>query len=102
MSNIEKITAFFENGETNEKKLGVELEQFVCDGEGRLVSYDEIARIIRTVCTENAWDVYDEDGNVIGADCGEYKITLEPAGQMEISMDSTSFLINSFEPFLSK
>ena len=86
MKNKKKIADFFRQGETTEKKIGVELEHFICNNTGKLIGYDELSSIIRQICLENDWIIKYDNQNIIGAECGSYTITLEPAGQLEISI----------------
>ena len=87
MNNIEKICAYFEEGCNEKKAIGMELEHFVCDENERLVSYEAICELLTEAEGPSEGKLYMEHGHIFGLQCKEYAITLEPAGQIEISMD---------------
>lgn len=86
MTNIEKICAYFQAGCTDQQAIGMELEHFVCDKNERLVSYETICELLKEAETISGGTLYQEQGNIFGLSCKEYDITLEPAGQVEISI----------------
>ena len=87
MSNIEKICSYFAEGITEKKAIGMELEHFVCDENDRLVSYEEVCELLKQAEGPSEGELYLEHGHIFGLQCKEYAITLEPAGQVEISID---------------
>ena len=87
MTNIEKICAYFEEGCNDKKAIGMELEHFVCDAEERMVSYEEICELLKDAEAPSEGSLYLEHGHIFGLQCKDYAITLEPAGQVEISID---------------
>jgi len=87
MTNIEKICAYFQEGCNEKKAIGMELEHFVCDEKERLVSYETICELLKEAEGPSEGTLYLEHGHIFGLQCKEYAITLEPAGQLEISMD---------------
>ena len=39
MNNIDRIEAFIESGKNTSRRIGLELEHFVCDRDHRVISY---------------------------------------------------------------
>ena len=87
MDNVSKIVDYFVKGENAGKRLGVEIEFFVCDDNGSMISFEQLGAIMERMAVSYAWDKLCEDGRVIGLLCHEYVVTLEPAGQLEVSMN---------------
>ncbi|MBE5956303.1 MAG: hypothetical protein E7253_07605 [Lachnospiraceae bacterium] len=87
MTNIEKICAYFQAGCNEKKAIGMELEHFVCDENERLASYETICELLKEAEGPSEGTLYLEHGHIFGLQCKEYALTLEPAGQLEISMD---------------
>lgn len=90
MDNVSKIADYFAKGENHNKRLGVEMEYFVCDKGGKLIGFHELSAVLNEIADMHSWQKIYEKDNVVGLMCGDYVITLEPAGQLEIS-------INAFE-----
>ncbi len=88
MDSVSKIVEYFRNGETNEKRLGVEIEYFVCNEQGNLIDYNTLSALLYKMAEEYSWQKFYEEEHLIGLLCDEYAVTLEPAGQMEISIDA--------------
>ena len=86
MSNIDKICSYFTAGINDKKQLGMELEHFVCDENDKMISYEEICELLKKAAPLSEGELYLEHGHIFGLQCKEYAITLEPAGQLEISM----------------
>lgn len=86
MGNVSKIVNYFSNGESSCKKLGIELEHFVCDTDENMIKYKDLSKIMEAACTQFGWKPICEEENIIGADCEQYYISLEPAGQLEVSI----------------
>lgn len=86
MNNIEKICGYFADGINNKQLLGLELEHFVCDKKDRMVSYEEICELLKRAEQPSEGRLYLEHGHIFGLQCSDYAITLEPAGQVEISI----------------
>jgi len=88
---IEKQVSFFQNyAKEKPKLLGVELEHFLLEKES-LRSYDYYEpggqRDLLNKLSQNGWDVLlEEDGNLLGLEKNGHTITLEPGGQVEISL----------------
>ncbi len=88
MDNISKITKYFQDGENNNQQLGIEIEYFVCDKNGKLIDYMTLSSIMNNIADQYAWKKFYENEHLIGLMCDDYVITLEPAGQLEISIDT--------------
>ena len=87
MNNIERICNYFAEGITDKKAIGMELEHFICDENERLISYEEVCELLKQAEGPSEGELYLEHGHIFGLQCKEYAITLEPAGQVEISID---------------
>ena len=86
--NIKKLIDYFKGGIKGNVKptLGVEVEHFIIDKEtGLAAPYEEVAGIIEKFSSKGEGLIYDE-GNLLGFDCEEFSISLEPASQFEISI----------------
>ena len=88
MKQINKIVDYFKSGETNKRFLGVELEHFICNADGELIDYAALSRVIKVICEKHSWKKIMDGEHIIGAECGAYTVTLEPAGQLEISINA--------------
>ncbi|MFW5976466.1 MAG: glutamate--cysteine ligase [Bacillota bacterium] len=88
---IDIFVDYFKKSETRESefKLGIEIEHFIVDSEDyRAISYyenDGIEDILKEL-TKLSWDPVYEGNYLIGLKKDKMKITLEPGGQIEISM----------------
>lgn len=92
MGNINKICEYFLEGVNEGKQLGIELEHFICDDDFQMIPYEVLCEILEKIEKEiNGKLTYDE-GHIIGLDCITYGISLEPAGQVEISFHPTEDL----------
>ena len=90
-SYIDAQVAFFkQNAKANPKLLGVELEHFLLDSESlRSYDYFEVGgqRDLLIALKESGWDILlEEEGNLLGLVKDGNTITLEPGGQVEISL----------------
>ena len=84
---LQDISSYIKSGETEEEKLGLEIEHFVVDAQGVQITFDEITALIEKVGTElNAKLVY-TDGYPVGYSTDSYAISLEPSCQFEISIN---------------
>lgn len=88
--NIEEICKYFVEGEKTTKRLGIELEHFVCDANMNLASYTEISDCINEIAKKNGGKILYENEFILGLEQDEYLITLEPAAQVEISINPQS------------
>ena len=86
-TNRQKLVDYLRSGCTFSQRLGFELEHIVLHGDGSPVSYSEPGGI-RDVLTQLA-PLYEhaqrEDGAIIGLASAGEAISIEPAGQLEIS-----------------
>lgn len=94
--NIEKLTAYFKAGEKTEKKLGVEFEHFLVDGESlRSLSYFESTgqEALAKRLVKKGWQIdYEEEGHILNASKDGNTLSFEPGGQLEISIKPLEFI----------
>ena len=85
--NINRLIDFFKSGCKEEKLVGLELEHFVIRSDsGESVSYsDGVRQILESLLPTYGKPIYWND-NLIGIFRERAHITLEPAGQLEISI----------------
>ena len=94
---VELLVDYFRGSEVarGDGKLGLELEHMVLDGETlEAVSYREdggIEDLLRAL-TELGWESVTEGGQVVGLTSEEANVTLEPGGQLELSIAPRSSL----------
>ncbi len=86
MININKICDYIRSGETKKQRLGLELEHFVCDDKFNVAPYSLMCDFFVFLSSKELGELYYEEGNILGIKCNEYDLTLEPAGQLEISV----------------
>lgn len=86
--NINNITEYFIEGCRPDSAfgLGIEIEHFVFDSNNHSAEYEDIVRILRSVMTD-ADIPYCPEGHLIGFYNDRYSISLEPAAQLEISIN---------------
>ena len=87
MSFKEDIVSYIQSGESDDKKLGLEIEHFVVDENGNQIGFDEITDLIETVSDKIKAKTNYSDGYPVGYTTDEYAITLEPSCQFEISIN---------------
>lgn len=92
MKNIDKICAYFRDGINEEKYLGVELEHFICDENYKNISYEELCAYMKEAKGLSGGELIYDEGHIIGMKCEKYGLSLEPAGQLEISIFPTEDL----------
>lgn len=105
--NKELLIQYFQNGaKPNSKKIGVELEHIVIDSKTKeSVSYygeRGIEKLIHQIA-KNYPSFYRPEGRLIGVYNDDYSITLEPAGQFEVSIspqDQVDEIHNIYQSFL--
>lgn len=90
MKNINKICEFFKEGMSRKQMLGVELEHFVCDENYNMISYEELCKAMRKAEQISKGRLIYDEGQIIGMACDRYGLSLEPAGQLEISIFPTA------------
>ncbi len=84
--NIQKIAAYLRSGANEEKRIGLELEHFVYDGEYRMISYDQMADCLRELMDCFGGEAYELDGKLLGVQTQNFALSLEPGCQLEISI----------------
>lgn len=94
-SYLDKQVAFFrEHARANPNLMGMEYEHFLVDA-ATMRSYDYFEPDgqgdLLTRLSENGWDIFlEEDGFILGLIKDGHTITLEPGGQVEISLSPFS------------
>lgn len=90
---LEKIVNYIKNGEIPEQeyKLGIEMEHFTIDRDSlKSIDYYGEMGVGNTLkrLTEGGFEVSSvHNGDILSLKRDEYEITIEPAGQLEISID---------------
>lgn len=87
MGNIEKIVEYIKSGEKMQQYLGVELEHFVLSKDEETIDYPTMAKCLTAWQEKYGGRLLKEDDVVLGVDMGEYTLSLEPACQLEVSID---------------
>ena len=82
----ERIISYIRSGESDSKKLGLEIEYFVVDSDGKQIGFDEVTSLIKEVGESLNAAISYSDGYPVGYFTDEYAITLEPSCQFEISI----------------
>lgn len=95
--NIELLTDYFRRGckPSLTGKLGLELEHYVINtatGETRTYYEADGVRQLLGTLLPYFKQHYEENGALLGLGCSEYTLSLEPAGQLEISIAPQSSL----------
>ena len=107
---VDLLVDYFRGSEvaSGDGKLGLELEHMVLDGETlETLSYREeggIEDLLRAL-TEQDWEPVLEGGHVVGLTSEEANVTLEPGGQLELSIgprDSLDELESLYREFLQE
>lgn len=106
-----KICEYFMSGCTSRQYVGLELEHFVIK-DGKPLNYSDGVADILSEVTRDAKKIFTENGNILGADMGDYTITLEPGAQLEVSVkpfentDDIKMVLENFyantEPIIKK
>lgn len=84
--NIDKIVSYIEEGQNAFRRIGLELEHFVCDQDYNAISYTEIAECLEEMCPALQGQLYREQEHILGIICEGFTVTLEPGCQLEISI----------------
>lgn len=110
--NIRNITDYFRAGckESYQQKIGIEIEHFVVKDGNSNASYEEVAELMRE--TFFGEEFYYEKKALISVKTLEYLISLEPAAQLEVSINPKKRVeelewaykdfLNRLEPHLKK
>lgn len=85
MNAREKFCEYFKSGASDRERIGVEIEHFMAK-DGQILSYSGGVRDILAELSEDATEIFSENGNILGSDMGEYTLTLEPGAQLEVSV----------------
>lgn len=108
--NRDLLIKYFENGSKRNciEKLGVELEHLIVKAETKeSVTYQEekgIEYILEQMSVHFPWR-YEPEGHLIGIYNEDYSISLEPAGQLEISInprENISLIYRIYRMFLEQ
>lgn len=92
MGFIDFMTDYIKSGETNTRRLGLEIEHFVIDENGDQIGFEEVSELIDHIGNTIGARIIYMDGYPVGYYTGEYSISLEPACQFEISINPYSDL----------
>lgn len=89
---IKTIISSFKKGYKNPEtyKVGIEFERLTISSKNyKMVDYSQengIYDLLRTFAKLDEWEYITDDYNIIGLKKGEDRITLEPGGQLELSL----------------
>lgn len=103
--NIKKIADYIRSGSKQDLKIGIEIEHFIVDSNHKSVSYygnKGVGEILNSISQFFSEKFYSK-GNLIALSNGNYHLTLEPAAQLEISIepqDSIDKLKSYYSDFL--
>ena len=86
MSKIKSLVNYIESGATDQKRVGLELEHFICNEEYEMISYPEMAECLEEICEKAGGEAFRLDDRIYGIFCMDYNISIEPACQLEISI----------------
>ena len=112
MSFKKDVSAYVKSGESEEERLGLELEHFVVNDRGEQIQFDVISSLIGEVGKSIGAEITYTDGYPVGYVTKEYSVSLEPACQFEIGINPYSELsaiediytdfLRTWEPVFSK
>ncbi len=86
MNKVESIVNYIKSGATEQRRVGLELEHFICNDEYEMISYAEMAECLEEICEKSGGKAFRIDGKIYGIFCMDYNISIEPACQLEISI----------------
>lgn len=89
MNNIDRITEYIKGGKNDFKRIGLELEHFVCDQNYNVISYPEISACLEEAGQTLQGKPFKDQDNLIGLFCDDFSLSLEPGCQLEISISPT-------------
>ncbi len=84
--NISKIVSYIASGCNQKKRLGLELEHFICGTDYEPATYEQVALAMEHMMKELGARVYREDEELPGFYMPLYSVSLEPGCQLEISI----------------
>ena len=90
MSIKNDVAEYIRSGETHNQELGLEIEHFVIDHDGKQIGFHEISELISIIGNLLKAKIIYMDGYPVGYVTDEYSVTLEPACQFEISINPYS------------
>ena len=102
MKYMEKIAQIIESGCNQSERIGLKLEHFVCREDYELISYEEAAQCLEEFCRQAGGVGRYEDGNILGAICQGYSLSLEPGCKLEICIEpkeSIGEILRIYEEF---
>lgn len=86
MSNIFKIERYISSGCNKNRKIGLELEHFICGQDYKIVTYEEVTKVLSEIIEKTGASKYMEEGHLFGFITEKYWVSLEPGCQIEISI----------------
>ena len=92
--NTEKIAAYIRSGAKSAENIGIEIEHFIVDKNNSSVSYYGECGVgkILTELSEAFDNRSYSEGQLIGLSNGRWHLTLEPAAQLEISIEPCEYI----------
>lgn len=101
-----QVAAYLAKGERPEQKVGIELEHFLVRTDDlRSVTYRGGVEVLLKALIGNGWEPVTQGGDLMGLKGDTSEITLEPGGQVEISIvpcSCISFLERQYLSFLEQ
>lgn len=101
--NLNNIVTYFREGCKSTSFLGLELEHFAVDGQGRLLPYSGEVGIEALLCELSGkyQETFYSQGHLIALRREEAVISIEPAGQLEISISPQTDVDRIFQIYES-
>lgn len=101
----EAFCAYFADGANKNRRIGIESEHFVLRGDGTVCPYEEgTRRILEELAADFEYKNV-TDGHLIGLACDAYALSVEPGGQLEVSIspqENAAEICEVFEAFYAK
>lgn len=101
----EAFCGYFAEGANRNRRIGIETEHFVLRGDGTVCPYEEGTRRILEELSPDFKYKNVTDGQLIGLACDDYALSVEPGGQLEISIspkENAAQICGVFESFYAK
>ncbi len=85
---VDSLVAYFKSGESNDYKLGLEIEHFILNNNLEAVPYKGVNGLegILKSLEKKGWEGIYENENILGLKGKDSDISLEPGGQFELSL----------------
>ena len=80
------ITEYLKAGETDQKRLGLELEHFILSETDEGIGFEVLSELIRRTGEQLGAELTVTDGHVVGYVAQDHTISIEPSCQFEISI----------------